>query len=622
MTTLQNPRTEYKRAPRFEFRSTKATNNVEALKAYASRGTSFSNDLNSLHQPEKSGYPMGKTEKISLTDSEWIDKVPECPVYHPTEVEFEDPFLYLRSIGSDAAKYGMCKIVSPLSSSVPAGTVLKKEMRDFKFTTKVQPLRLPAKNNKVKFYMRGRQYTFRDFEKMANKVFARKYSVSGCLPSKYVEREFWREMARGKKRTVEYGADLDATAFSCDPSDLLGKSKWNLKKLPWLPNSVLRLLEGGIPGVTDPMLYIGMLFSMFAWHVEDHYLYSMSYLHCGAPKTWYGVPSRAASEFEKVIESHIYDNDILSSDGKVGPLRVLLERTTMFPPYVLMQQGVPVYKAVQLPGEFVINFPRSYHAGFNQGFNCSEAVNFASSDWFPFGAEATKNYALFSKTPVVPYEELLCKEAMLLTKSANRNYNFHGDRLSAYCIKISFAPLMRMYQFARVALKKSGAFIRVSSSSEGMVLCTLCQRGCYVAYFMCSCHRNPLCLFHEIDSYKCLHQSKCTIFVQRDIEELEYVAKKFEQEKGIKEAVEERMKSENNKWMQNLIPGMANDYEDADMLDRFDIRERCCGQLDVEIKSMLKSPDKCCKRARSRRSPQKNRNKKTSNPVSEAFLSA
>lgn len=26
-------------------------------------------------------------------------------------------------------------------------------------------------------------------------------------------------------------------------------------------------------GITDPMLYIGMLFSMFAWHVEDHYLY-------------------------------------------------------------------------------------------------------------------------------------------------------------------------------------------------------------------------------------------------------------------------------------------------------------------------------------------------------------
>lgn len=31
-------------------------------------------------------------------------------------------------------------------------------------------------------------------------------------------------------------------------------------------------------GVTDPMLYIGMLFSMFAWHVEDHYLYRYMFI--------------------------------------------------------------------------------------------------------------------------------------------------------------------------------------------------------------------------------------------------------------------------------------------------------------------------------------------------------
>ncbi|KAF3577003.1 hypothetical protein DY000_02028598 [Brassica cretica] len=49
---------------------------------------------------------------------------------------------------------------------------------------------------------------------------------------------------------------------------------------------------------------------------------------------------------------------------------------------------MPVYKAVQRPGEFIVTFPMAYHAGFSHGFNCGEAVNFAMGDWFPFGAIA------------------------------------------------------------------------------------------------------------------------------------------------------------------------------------------------------------------------------------------
>ncbi|KAI8026697.1 Lysine-specific demethylase JMJ706 [Camellia lanceoleosa] len=150
--------------------------------------------------------------------------------------------------------------------------------------------------------------------------------------------------------SVEYACDVDGSAFSSSPNDQLGKSKWNLKKLSRLPKSVLRLLETAIPGVTEPMLSIGMLFSMFAWHVEDHYLYSINYHHCGAAKTWYGIPGHAALDFEKVVREHVYTRDILSTDGEDGAFDVLLGKTTLFPPNILLEHDVPVYKAVQKPG--------------------------------------------------------------------------------------------------------------------------------------------------------------------------------------------------------------------------------------------------------------------------------
>ena len=101
--------------------------------------------------------------------------------------------------------------------------------------------------------------------------------------------EYWRQRLHGGGvEYVEYGNDVEGTAFS-DPheGDPLGSSKWNMRTLPRLEGSCLRLLHGEAPGISTPMLYIGMAFATFAWHVEDHYLYSINYQHFGAPKTWY-----------------------------------------------------------------------------------------------------------------------------------------------------------------------------------------------------------------------------------------------------------------------------------------------------------------------------------------------
>ncbi|CAL0329335.1 unnamed protein product [Lupinus luteus] len=332
-------------------------------------------------------------------DVEWTNNIPECPVYYPSEKEFQDPFAYLHKIVPEASTFGICKIVSPITASIPAAVVLTKEKKDFKFETNVQPLRLSEWNEKDKIiFMKGRKYTYKEFEAVANKAFLSRFYGSRSPSSSYIEKEFWREMAHGDKGTVEYGVNVEGSAFSCDPNDKLGRSKWNLK------------------GITDPMLYIGMLFSMFAWHVEDHYLYSINYHHSGANKIWYGIPAHEASQFEDIVLHNVYCKSISSKYREDKAFQLLAYKTTMFPPNIFLKHDVPVYKAVQKPGEFVITFPRSYHAGFSHGFNCGEAVNFAIGDWFPLGAEASKRYANLRMFPIIPYEELLCKEAMQLYK--------------------------------------------------------------------------------------------------------------------------------------------------------------------------------------------------------------
>ncbi|KAE9459273.1 hypothetical protein C3L33_08815, partial [Rhododendron williamsianum] len=380
--------------------------------------------------------------------------------------------------------------------------------------------------------------TFRDFEKMANKDFARRYYSTGCLPATYLEKEFWHEIACGKTESVEYACDVDGSAFSSSSKDQLGKSKWNLKKLSRLPKSILRLLETTIPGVTEPMLYIGMLFSMFAWHVEDHYLYSINYHHCGAAKTWYGIPGHAALDFEKVVREHVYSRDILLADGENGAFDVLLGKTTFFPPNILVEHDVPVYKAVQKPGEFIVTFPRAYHAGFSHGFNCGEAVNFAIAN------------------------ELLCKEAMLLhTDLELDNPNYASADLSCHhSIKISFVNLMRFQHRARWCLMKSRACIGVSPIAHGTILCSLCKRDCYVAYLNCSCCLHPLCLRHEIKSLDLPCGGNFTLFLRQDVSDMEAASKRFEHDESILSEAQQQCRSGDDlSILLNMFPTAEED---------------------------------------------------------------
>ena len=57
-------------------------------------------------------------------------------------------------------------------------------------------------------------------------------------------------------------------------------------------------------------------------------------------------------------------------------------------PSVLSQSSCRPNILVQHAGEFVITYPRGYHAGFNLGINCAESVNFALESWIELGRKA------------------------------------------------------------------------------------------------------------------------------------------------------------------------------------------------------------------------------------------
>ena len=90
---------------------------------------------------------------------------------------------------------------------------------------------------------------------------------------------------------------------------------------------------------------------------------------------------------------------------------LLHDLVTMVAPDVLNAEGVPVCQTVQNAGEFVVTFPQSYHGGFSYGFNCGEAVNFASADWIPFGHRAIRDYAAQRRPVSLNQEHLLLSTA-------------------------------------------------------------------------------------------------------------------------------------------------------------------------------------------------------------------
>lgn len=214
--------------------------------------------------------------------------------------------------------------------------------------------------------------------------------VSEFTPERCEELEqlYWKSLGYAEPM---YGADMLGSLF------LENTTSWNVAQLP----NILDLMEEKIPGVNDAYLYAGLWKASFAWHLEDQDLYSINYLHFGAPKQWYSIPQKDNAKFYALMK------DVFPEDSK-NCSEFLRHKTFLASPQFLAKNGVECNHIIHNQGEFMITYPYGYHAGFNFGFNLAESVNFALDDWFEFAPKTQKCECIHDAVGI-NYKQLYCK---------------------------------------------------------------------------------------------------------------------------------------------------------------------------------------------------------------------
>ncbi|XP_072305299.1 lysine-specific demethylase 5B-B isoform X1 [Eucyclogobius newberryi] len=346
-----------------------------------------------------------------------------------------------------------------------------------------------------------RDYSLRAFGQMADAFKSDYFNMPvHMVPTELVEKEFWRLVgAIDEDVTVEYGADIASKEFGSGfpipngrfkvaPADeKYLKCGWNLNNLAMMNRSVLTHVTADICGMTLPWLYVGMCFSSFCWHIEDHWSYSINYLHWGEPKTWYGAPGFAAEQLEEVMRK-------LAPELFDSQPDLLHQLVTIMNPNTLMAHGVPIYRTNQCAGEFVVTFPRAYHSGFNQGFNFAEAVNFCTVDWMPLGRQCVDHYRSLNRYNVFSHDEMVCNMA---TKAETL------DVVLASAVHKDMVLMIREEQEQRDKVKKLGVAVRKEAKYDNLQdderQCVKCRATCFLSALTCPCSPGVLVCLHHID---------------------------------------------------------------------------------------------------------------------------
>mmetsp|Transcript_28992 Transcript_28992/g.67176 ORF Transcript_28992/g.67176 Transcript_28992/m.67176 type:complete len:538 (+) Transcript_28992:86-1699(+) len=456
-----------------------------------------------LKQFEAQGQEKkARMPKVTVPSGVWTEGVVKGKTFRPTAEEFEDPMRYLKSIAAEAGRYGVVRIRPP--KSFARSTVFQPECqtKDKLFSTRVQKIRskvLLDQKRSVAWQIEletARRNSFEEIRQLAKTTHALRLGKDpGHTKARTVEQLFWTSIAEHETFQVQYASDVEGSFCSAGQF-----GKWDLRSISSLPGGLLRFIDFNIPGVNSPMLYLGVLFSMFGWHHEDNELYSISFLHRGAPKTWYGIPGARADAFRDLV-----DSKVLPKMRNAQPnTDVLALKTTMVSPSAVARAGIPISRLRQRAGDFIVTFPTAYHCGFSHGFTVAEAVNLALPDWLPCGVHSVARYRSMARLSVLDLERLI---------------------ITAGAEGIGGNALERLVSWQRDALASLRAMeVPMTAMSEEnklyLVLCRVCKHILHLCQVGCDCHPEEAYCAEHASECECPHRRAVLRYTQAHMDSL------------------------------------------------------------------------------------------------------
>ncbi|XP_065738442.1 lysine-specific demethylase 4D-like [Phocoena phocoena] len=308
--------------------------------------------------------------KAMKSKSNWAQN-PSCSimVFHPTKEEFNDFNKYIAYMESQGAhRAGLAKIIPPQDWKA------RKTYDDIDDILIAAPLQQVISGQAGVFtqhHKKNKAMTVSEYRRLAN---SERHQTPFYSDFEDLERKYWKTRPYG---SPVYGADVSGSLFDENTK------QWNLGHLGTIQDLLEQECGVVIEGVNTPYLYFGMWKTAFAWHTEDMDLYSINYLHFGEPKTWYAVPPEHGRRLERLARE-------LFPGSSRGCKAFLRHKVALISPTVLKDNGIPFGRVTQEAGEFIVTFPYGCHSGFNHGFNCAEAINFASPRWIDYGKVASQ----------------------------------------------------------------------------------------------------------------------------------------------------------------------------------------------------------------------------------------